>query len=100
MTSVNAFGESERAAVYRAIAERRDVRRGYLDTALPTELLHRLLVAAHSAPSVGLMQPSRFLVIRDYGVRKAVHEIFSTTNHEACQTYSGEKADRYAALKL
>ena len=35
MTDAHAFGDSERAAVYRAITERRDVRRGFLDTPLP-----------------------------------------------------------------
>jgi 5,6-dimethylbenzimidazole synthase len=100
MTSVHAFGESERAAIYRVIAERRDVRRGYLDSPLPAEVLNRLLAAAHRAPSVGLMQPSRFIVIRDYGVRKAVHEIFATANRDARETYSGEQADRYGGLKL
>jgi 5,6-dimethylbenzimidazole synthase len=51
-----AFSELERAAVYRAIAARRDVRRGFVDRPLPDELLQRLLAAAHSAPSVGFMQ--------------------------------------------
>ena len=68
MTDVQAFGEAERAAVYRVIAERRDVRQGYLETPLPEDLLCRLIAAAHCAPSVGLMQPSRFIVIRDRGL--------------------------------
>jgi 5,6-dimethylbenzimidazole synthase len=71
-----AFNESDRAAVYRAISARRDVRRGFVDRPLPDELLQRLLAAAHSAPSVGLMQPSRFIVIRDLTTRTAVHKIF------------------------
>ncbi len=51
------FDEGECQAVYRAIRERRDVRRGFLPEPMPDELLYRLLEAAHSAPSVGLMQP-------------------------------------------
>jgi 5,6-dimethylbenzimidazole synthase len=100
MSNAHAFGERERAAVYKAIAERRDVRRGFLDTPLPDDLLGRLLAAAHSAPSVGLMQPSRFIVIRDYGVRKAVHGIFEDANRRAVENYSGEQAQLYAGLKL
>ena len=100
MTDVQAFGEAERAAVYRVIAERRDVRQGYLETPLPEDLLCRLLAAAHCAPSVGLMQPSRFIVIRDRGVRQAVHEIFSAANRRALENYTGEKAERYSGLKL
>jgi 5,6-dimethylbenzimidazole synthase len=95
-----AFNESDRAAVYRAIAARRDVRRGFIDRPLPDELLERLLAAAHSAPSVGLMQPTRFIVIRDLAIRKAVHNIFQAANQEAAATYKGDRGEQYAALKL
>jgi 5,6-dimethylbenzimidazole synthase len=94
------FNEAERNAVYRVIAERRDVRRGFLDAALPDDLIGRLLAAAHSAPSVGLMQPSRFIVIRDYGIRKAIHQIFEAANRRALDSYNDEQAEQYAALKL
>jgi 5,6-dimethylbenzimidazole synthase len=94
------FNEAEREAVYRVIAERRDVRRGFLDDALPEDLIGRLLAAAHSAPSVGLMQPSRFIVIRDQGIRKAVHQIFEVANKRALGSYNGEQAERYSRLKL
>ncbi|MBB6142926.1 5,6-dimethylbenzimidazole synthase [Silvibacterium bohemicum] len=96
----NAFSESERNAVYRAIATRRDVRRGYTAQPLPDELLERLLSAAHSAPSVGLMQPSRFIVVRDPAVREVVHGIFSKANTAAAATYSGEQRQHYSDLKL
>jgi 5,6-dimethylbenzimidazole synthase len=95
-----AFSEPERAAVYRAIATRRDVRRGFVDRPLPDELLQRLLAAAHTAPSVGFMQPSRFIVIRNLATRKAVHDIFQEANAKAAATYSGEQGEQYAALKL
>ncbi len=94
------FSEAEREAVYRVIAERRDVRRGFLDTPLPDDLIGRLLTAAHSAPSVGLMQPSRFIVIRDIGIRKAIHQIFEAANKRALESYDGEQAERYSGLKL
>lgn len=94
------FNEVEREAVYRVIAERRDVRRGFVDTPLPDDLLLRLLAAAHCAPSVGLMQPTRFIVIRDYETRKAVHQIFEAANSRAADCYKGEQADRYSGLKL
>jgi 5,6-dimethylbenzimidazole synthase len=94
------FSEAERKAVYRVIAERRDVRRGFLDAPLPDDLIGRLLAAAHSAPSVGLMQPSRFIVIRDYGIREAVHQIFEAANRRALDSYNGEQAEQYSRLKL
>ena len=94
------FNEAEREAVYRVIAERRDVRRGFLNVPLPDDLIGRLLAAAHSAPSVGLMQPSRFIVIRDHAIRKTVHQIFEAANKRAADSYSGEQAERYSGLKL
>nr|WP_218623906.1 5,6-dimethylbenzimidazole synthase [Granulicella sp. dw_53] len=96
----NAFSDSERAAVYRAIAERRDVRRGFIDRPLPDELLNRLLAAAHSAPSVGLMQPSRFIVIRNPAVREAVHDIFKKASAKAAERYADDQKERYLSLKL
>lgn len=98
--SGNAFTAAERAAVYRAIAERRDVRDGFLTEALPDPVLQRLLAAAHHAPSVGLMQPSRFIVIRDPGVRRAVYEVFVKANAAASSTYEGQRQTQYTSLKL
>jgi len=95
-----AFTDAERDAVYRVIAERRDVRRGFIDRPLPDDLLQRLLAAAHSAPSVGLMQPSRFIVIRDLATRAAVHDLFLEANIKAAATYSGTQSEQYSALKL
>ncbi len=77
------FSAAEREAVYRAIVERRDVRRGYLPEPLAEETLLRILAAAHRAPSVGLMQPWRFIVIRDRAVRAAVHANFLSANEAA-----------------
>jgi nicotinate-nucleotide--dimethylbenzimidazole phosphoribosyltransferase len=68
------FDEAERAGVWRAIAERRDIRRFRADP-LPDELVRRLLEAAHQAPSVGLMQPWRFIVIRDEQTKTAMQAL-------------------------
>jgi 5,6-dimethylbenzimidazole synthase len=94
------FSAAEREAVYRAISERRDVRRGYLPDPLPEETLRRILGAAHRAPSVGLMQPWRFIVIRDRAVRAAVHANFLRANEAAQASYEGERKDQYSQLKL
>src|ERR1700722_12642980 len=94
------FGAVERDAIYRVIGARRDVRRGFLPTPLPDPLLTRLLKAAHEAPSVGLMQPSRFIVIRSVAVRREIHRVFLQANVEAEAKYQGARRDQYAALKL
>ena len=72
--SINAFSEAERQAVYRAIAERRDMRHFSGGTVAP-ELLRRLLEAAHQAPSVGLMQPWRFIRISDRALRRQIQNL-------------------------
>jgi len=100
VTRARGFDESERRAVYRAIRERRDVRRGFLPEPIPDELLNRLLEAAHNAPSVGLMQPWRFIVIRDFAVRQAIHEIFLDANQLALNSYEGNQQQSYAGMKL
>jgi nicotinate-nucleotide--dimethylbenzimidazole phosphoribosyltransferase len=65
------FADAERAAVHRVIAERRDIRRFRPDP-VPEDLLRRVLEAAHRAPSVGLMQPWRIIVVRELGTRVAI----------------------------
>jgi 5,6-dimethylbenzimidazole synthase len=100
VTRAVGFDESERRAVYRAIRERRDVRRGFLPEPMPEELLNRLLEAAHNAPSVGLMQPWRFIVIRDFAVRQAIHKTFLDANRQARDSYEGEQQKNYAGMKL
>jgi nicotinate-nucleotide--dimethylbenzimidazole phosphoribosyltransferase len=68
------FADAERAAVHRAIAERRDIRRFRPDE-VPDEVLRRVLEAAHRAPSVGLMQPWRFIVVREPATRTAIRAL-------------------------
>jgi 5,6-dimethylbenzimidazole synthase len=58
------------------------------------------LEAAHHAPSVGLMQPWRFILIRSMEIRKAVHDIFLRSNQAALESYEGDRARKYAGLKL
>src|SRR3984885_8931840 len=101
LTAVSpAFDEAERNAIYRVIRARRDVRRGFLPEPLPDALLTRLLRAAHDAPSVGLMQPSRFVVIRSLEVRRRIHAVFQEANQQALANYQGALHDQYADLKL
>ena len=73
--TVHAFSAVERQAAYRAFTERRDMRRFAPDALVPEDVLGRLLGAAHSAPSVGLMQPWRFIRITDTRLRTGIHGI-------------------------
>lgn len=94
------FSLPEREAVYRAIFERRDVRRNFLPTPIPDQILTRVLTAAHHAGSVGFMQPWDFVVVRDRATKGAVKELFQQANTEAATRYRGERAALYRSLKL
>lgn len=94
------FSDEERAGLYRAIHERRDVRSQFLPEPIPAEVLARLLRAAHHAPSVGFMQPWDFIVIDRADVRQAVKALYDTANAQAAQNYAGERATLYRRLKL
>ena len=72
MTSPHRYTQAEIDAVYKVIAERRDMRH-FLPTPIAPETLERILQAAHHAPSVGLMQPWRFIRITNDDTRKAIH---------------------------
>ena len=96
----NDFSAAERSAVYRALRERRDVRAGYLSQPIDDTTLYRLLSAAHQAPSVGFMQPWRFIVVRSEALRTAVHGIFQRANSEAATLYRGDREELYFRLKL
>ena len=91
MPRTGKFTKRESQGVYRAIRERRDVRSGFLPEPLSEQVLGRLLEAAHHAPSVGLMQPWRFIIIRAMEIRKAVHDIFLRSNRAALDIYEGDR---------
>jgi len=99
-TASHAFAESDRAAVYRAIHTRRDVRSEFLPQPVDDAMLARLLLAAHHAPSVGFMQPWNFMVIRSMAVKRAVHQRFQRANEEARALFPDHKRDIYSSLKL
>lgn len=92
------FSAAERAALYRAIRERRDMRHFLPDPVAP-ELLARLLAAAHQAPSVGLMQPWRFIRITDPDLRTRIHAL-AEAERRATATALGEREEEFLKLKV
>ena len=94
------FTEPERAAVYRVIFERRDVRTNFVQTPVPAAVLGRILTAAHQAGSVGFMQPWDFVVIRQRATKRAVKQLFQKTNAQAAKHYDDTRAALYRSLKL
>ena len=96
--SVLRFTDAERAAVYRAIAERSDMRHFKSDP-LDAATLERLMNAAHCAPSVGLMQPWRFIRIAERTLREQIHRL---VEEERLRTAAalGSRHDEFMRLKV
>ena len=78
---------------------RRDVRRFRSDP-VPEATLLELLDAAHHAPSVGLSQPWRFVLVDDPARRQAVIDEFQRANDAAAAIYDDDRARLYRSLKL
>lgn len=95
---MNPFSPSEIAAVYRAIAERRDIRH-FLPDPIAPEVLHRLLQAAHQAPSVGFMQPWRFLRITDTALRATLHHLVEQERQRTAAALD-ERGQEFLQLKV
>jgi 5,6-dimethylbenzimidazole synthase len=100
LAAAGPFSLSDCEAVYRAIFTRRDVRSQFQPRAIPDEVLQRLLMAAHHAPSVGFMQPWNFLVIDEPEVKSKARAAFEKANTEAEALFNNERATLYSKLKL
>jgi 5,6-dimethylbenzimidazole synthase len=97
-SSRQAFAVEAREAIYEVIAQRRDMRHFRPDPVAPA-LLARLLQAAHHAPSVGYMQPWRFLRGTDPALREALHAHAAEEHARTAEAW-GERASEVRRLKL
>jgi len=93
------FDDAFRNQLRDLLIRRRDVRR-FRTEPLPPGTLERLIEVACLAPSVGLSQPWRFVIVEDSVRRRAVLEDFRTCNADALKSYQGNLATQYAKLKL
>jgi nicotinate-nucleotide--dimethylbenzimidazole phosphoribosyltransferase len=96
---MHAFPEDQRAAVYRAIEERRDVRRDFLPDPIPSDVLERVLAAGHRAPSVGFSQPWDFIVITDPGRRARIKALAERSREEFAASLPAGRARAFDRLK-
>ncbi|MAR90384.1 MAG: 5,6-dimethylbenzimidazole synthase [Pseudomonadales bacterium] len=92
------FTEAERNAVYKAIELRRDMRH-FNGKQIPEKIFGKLINAAHLAPSVGLMEPWRFIRITDAHVRKEIHDIVEQERIQTARAL-GEREDEFLSLKV
>lgn len=93
-----AFEAGDAQAVYRAIHERRDMRH-FAGGQVAPEVLRRLLDAAHHAPSVGFMQPWRFIRIRGAALRQQLHRVVEQERVLTARAL-GEREDEFMRLKV
>lgn len=94
----HAFSDDERRGVYRAIDERRDMRH-FSGGTVADEVLLRLLRAAHHAPSVGFMQPWRFIRIRAPELREGIHALVERERIETARALQARE-DEFMKLKV
>jgi 5,6-dimethylbenzimidazole synthase len=92
------FTPEEIDTLYRVMTARRDIRH-FSSEPLDAALLDRLLAAAHLAPSVGLMQPWRFIRICDRELRERIHALVDRERLKTAEAL-GERGDDFMRLKV
>lgn len=97
-TSASEFSAQDIDSVYRVIAQRRDVRH-FLPGPVDPALMARLLAAAHQAPSVGMMQPWRFIRIGQASLREALYQMVDEERRITAEQL-GERGDEFMRLKV
>jgi 5,6-dimethylbenzimidazole synthase len=87
-------------SLYQAIHRRRDVRGQFTGEPIPDEVLHRVLTAAHAAPSVGLSQPWDFVIVRDETVRRAFHRHVRSERADFAATLGPADSRLFAGIRI
>ncbi|WP_027856024.1 5,6-dimethylbenzimidazole synthase [Marinobacterium jannaschii] len=94
------ISEQERDALYKTLFARRDVRRNFRPEPIPEEVLQRILMAAHHAPSVGFMQPWDFVLVEQPETRASIRDGFVEASGMEAEIFEGERQQLYRSLKL
>ncbi len=99
-STAHCLNDAEREAFYRTVFSRRDVRGQFTPAPIPEDVLSRILMAAHYAPSVGFMQPWSFILVRAEATKRKVHKLFEQAHAEAAEMFEEEQRETYRNLKL
>ncbi len=94
-----AFSSTERETLRKIMLARRDMRHFIPDRKIDEDVLARIMQAAHSAPSVGLMQPWRFILIRDKFLREKISTIVDQEIEQTANVMNERKTE-FLKLKL
>ena len=93
------FADSERDALERLLRSRRDIRR-FRSTPLDPAVVRRILELAHLAPSVGLSQPWRFVLVESINAHNS-RRLFETKNaEESARIADPARKELYDRLRL
>lgn len=93
------FSKSEQEVLYRVMRERRDMRHFITNSSIDVEVLQRILNAAHTAPSVGLMQPWRFIQIKNTELRESVAKLVDQERIETAKLLAAREQE-FLKLKV
>lgn len=94
------YSVEHRDLVHRVLAERRDVRRGFLNLPIADDVLTRVLGSAHRAPSVGLSQPWDFVLVRNIATRRKVHELATAQRDAFAASLPPDRRSGFDGLKI
>jgi 5,6-dimethylbenzimidazole synthase len=86
--------------LYDILFRRRDTRAEFTGEPVDPEVLHRVLGAAHAAPSVGLSQPWDFVLVSDRATRQRFREHVLAEREVFAGQLDQERAGTFARIKV
>jgi 5,6-dimethylbenzimidazole synthase len=86
--------------LYDVLFRRRDTRAEFTGAPIPTDVLHRVLAAAHAAPSVGLSQPWDFILVADKDTRTTFRDHVHSERDLFAATLSADRAGMFDRIKV
>ncbi|MGE2732013.1 5,6-dimethylbenzimidazole synthase [Mycolicibacterium vaccae] len=88
------------ASLYDVINRRRDTRREFTGAPIPDDVLERVLLAAHAAPSVGMSQPWDFVLVRSPETLRTFRDHVAAERDTFAAELSGERAETFERIKV
>ncbi|BBX19127.1 5,6-dimethylbenzimidazole synthase [Mycolicibacterium duvalii] len=85
---------------YDVVNRRRDTRREFTGAPVPDDVLERVLLAAHAAPSVGMSQPWDFVLVRAPQTLRAFRDHVAAERERFAAELTGERAETFARIKV
>jgi 5,6-dimethylbenzimidazole synthase len=87
-------------SLYEVVHRRRDTRAEFTGEEIASDVLRRVLTAAHAAPSVGLSQPWDFVLVRDESIRRAFRDHVQAERSVFSAQLDEERAEVFSRIKV